>query len=235
MKKLKLLLAALSFASLVALPAVASADVNDFTITSFAADETLSRQDPQGELHIVERINVTFTDYNHGILRAIPDTYKNHSLQLHVNKISSESGAATAYTSSGSSGNTVLKIGDPSRTITGPQEYTIDYTVRNVITFYKDHDELYWDVNGDQWQQPFNRVFVSMKLPAGLDYLAQPLCYAGGYGEKGQGCKVDSGKGAFSVSTTAPLSGNQTLTYVASFDKGYFPRLSPHATYSDIV
>src|SRR5437868_863595 len=61
----------------------------DFVVTSFDADETLDRSDPQGTLRIIERINVDFRDYNHGILRAIPKTYKGHSLQLHINSISS--------------------------------------------------------------------------------------------------------------------------------------------------
>src|SRR5258708_872996 len=153
MKRFGLLLS-LFFLTLVSVPAIASADVNNFTVTAFSADETLSRQDRQGELHIVERINVAFTDYNHRILRAIPSRYKNHSLQLHVNKVSSDSGAPTQYTTYSSNGNMVVKIGDPNRTVTGAQQYAIDYTARNVINFEKDHDELYWDVNGDQWQQP---------------------------------------------------------------------------------
>ncbi len=87
MKRLKLLLIGVSFLSIVAAPGLALADANDFTVTSFVADQTLSRADNQGELHVVERINVDFTDFNHGLLRAIPNNYKGHSLQLHVNKI----------------------------------------------------------------------------------------------------------------------------------------------------
>src|SRR4030095_13738326 len=136
----------------------AHADVNDFTITDFSADYYLSNEDPQGTLHIVETIQVDFTDNNHGILRAIPKTYKEKSLRLHVNKIFSESGAPSQFTTYEDSGNEVLKIGDRDRTVTGAQSYTIDYTVQNVITFYGDHDELYWDINGDQWEQRFRTV-----------------------------------------------------------------------------
>lgn len=136
MKSAKLLLAGIGFALICLSPGLASADVNDFVITSFTAEETLTRNDPQGELHIVERINTDFHDYNHGILRAIPNRYKNHSLQLKVNSITSDSGAPVEYTTYSSNGNTVLKIGSPSKTVTGAQEYTIDYTLRNVISFY---------------------------------------------------------------------------------------------------
>jgi uncharacterized membrane protein len=199
----------------------AYADVNNFTVTSFKADETLSRADPQGELRIVERINVKFTDYNHGILRAIPDSYKHHSLQLKVNRVSSDSGAPAQYTTYGSNGNTVLKIGDPDRTITGVQEYTVDYTLRNVISFYNDHDELYWDINGDQWSQPFDKVAATLHLPPGLELARKPVCYAGGYGATARDCIV-SASGRTIKSSAGPLLPRHTLTVVAGFKSGYF-------------
>jgi uncharacterized membrane protein YgcG len=231
MNRLRLLLAGISFLSILIAPTLASADVNDFVITSFDSDQTLSSRDPQGELHIIETIDVNFHDFNHGILRAIPKTYKSHSLQLHVNKITSTSGAPTHYTTYGSNGNTVLKIGDPGRTITGQQEYTIDYTVRNVITFYKDHDELFWDVNGDQWQQPFDSVNVTLHLPSDLKLQRNIICYTGSSGSTSQDCAVGGGP-PYLVSTSKPLQPYQTLTYVAGFQKGYF---SPHKWYDFIL
>lgn len=222
MRRFKLLMTGLAVVSLLAVPAVARADVNTFTVTSFAADETLSRADPQGELRVVERINVQFTDHNHGLLRAIPNRYKKHSLQLHVNSIQSTTHAPIEYTTYGSGGNTVLKIGDPDRTVTGLQEYTIDYTLHNVISFYPDHDELYWDVNGDQWQQSFNHVTAILHIPAELGQTKPPLCYAGNYGAIKQQCSVVDAGNTIRAVTLDPLSTHQTLTYVAAFQKGYF-------------
>lgn len=221
MRKLLLAIACLGFVAVAVLPGSASADVNNFTITSFNADETISRNDPQGELHIVEDINVVFTDNNHGILRAIPDSYKHHSLQLKVNKISSASGAPTQYSTYGSNGNTVLKIGDPDQTVTGAQEYTIDYTLRNVISFYNDHDELYWDVNGDQWDQTFQSVSVQLHMPSGLIQNREPVCYAAG-SVAYQSCAIVSQGNVLTATIKEPLPPRQTLTYVSSFDKGYF-------------
>lgn len=208
--------------AVIAAPGLAHADPNDFIITSFQSDQTLSAADKQGELHIVEHLNVNFHDYNHGILRAIPSRYKGHSLQIHMNSISSQSQAPTGYTTYSSNGNTVFKVGDAARTITGAQEYTIDYTVRNVIGFYPDHDELYWDVNGDQWLQQFQNVSVTMHLPQNLKLLPPVRCYAGAFGATGTDCQVTTSSNGFSITTTRPLLASQTLTYVASFDKGYF-------------
>lgn len=208
-----------------ALVPAASADVNDFTVTRFASDQTLTNSDKQGQLHIVERINVAFTDYNHGILRAIPTSYKKHQLQVHVNRVSSDSGAPTLYTTTNENSNLVLKIGDANRTITGRQEYTIDYTVRNVISFYPDHDELYWDVNGNQWQQRFLSVSTTLHLPQGLRLsAATPQCYVGSYGSTDQHCSIAASDNARTLEAKSlrVLSPTETLTTVVGFQKGYF-------------
>jgi len=209
---------------LLAAPA-AAAQGNDFTVNSFDAKYTLTRNDAQGELHVVERIDVTFPGYNHGLLRAIPDNYKNHRLQLHVASITSDTHAPTEYSTYTQNGNTVLKIGNPHKTLTGHQEYTIDYTMRNVITFYPDHDELYWDVNGDQWPEQTSHVTLQLQLPSDL-HLSEhvPICYAGANGSISRNCVVayDQDRHRIDVQTSGALQPNQTLSLVAGFQKNYF-------------
>jgi uncharacterized membrane protein len=204
---------------------VAYADVNDFTITNFEADYTLSNDDRQGTLRIKEHLDVEFTDNNHGILRAIPESYKDHTLHLNVNEVASPSGAPAEYTTYGSSGNTVLKIGDPDRTVTGAQSYTIDYTLRNVISFYEDYDELFWDINGDQWSQPFEKVSVALHLPVGLQFDSHtPRCYTGSFGSTEQACQIryeEAGR-ILRASTTRKLLASETMSIVAGFQKGFF-------------
>ena len=226
MSKFKLLLAGIGImmANLIftgGAEAASSADV----ITSFKSDQTLSRNDPQGELHIVESITVKYIDDSHGFLRVIPAKYKTHSTQLKINSITSKTDAPTQYSSYSSNGNTVLKIGSPDVIVKGTQEYTIDYTLKNVISFYDDHVELYWDVNGDQWSQTFESVNVTLHLPAYLQQYHEPVCFAGGYGGKVKNCVVNSEEKEIRVSNINPLLANQTLTYIAGFKPGYF---TPH-------
>jgi len=222
MKRFALILASLTIAVGVLAPGIAAADVNDFTVTDFTADYYLSRDDPQGQMRVVEKISVAFTDNNHGILRAIPESYKGHSVRLHINTVSSDSGAPSQYTTYGSNGNEVLKIGDPNRTVTGDQEYTIDYTLQNVIAFYGDHDELYWNINGDQWDQPFTGVQATIHLPAGLTLWSKsPVCYTGTNGSAAQGCSIVP-SGSTITADAAELSPGETLTVVAGFNKGFF-------------
>ena len=44
-----------------------------------------------------------------------------------------------------------IKIGDPDRTITGEHTYEITYRVRGAYNAFEDHDELYWNVVGNEW------------------------------------------------------------------------------------
>src|SRR3989344_4271645 len=123
-------------------PARTYADVNDFVITNFQADYTLSADKPAGLMRVKEVIDVNFSDYNHGILRAIPASYNGHN--IHLRDISIDGWPFSTYSQNG---HVVLKIGDPNQTVTGRQKFVIHYTLQNVITFYDDHDELYWDIN----------------------------------------------------------------------------------------
>jgi uncharacterized membrane protein len=198
------------------------ADVNDFTITHFVADETLSRTDKQGSLHIKETIAVIFTDNNHGVVRALPQKYHGHSLAIHNVRVSSPSGAPSNVSKSTSNDNLLLRIGDPSRTVTGAQTYVVEYDVDNVITFYNDHDELYWDVNGDQWGQPISQVDYTLHLPSGLVPADQaPRCFAGSYGSTNSTCTVEVNGNAV-IARASQLAPYQTLTVVSGFNKGYF-------------
>lgn len=199
----------------------AHASVNDFIINDFTADYYLSRDDPQGQLHIIENIKLTFHDYNHGILRAIPSSYKGHSVKLKINNISSESGASAHFTTYSQAGNTVLKIGDPNHTITGNQSYTIDYSLQNVVSYYADHDELYWDTNGDQWQQPFEHVTANFHLPKDLN-ITDKRCYTGSFGSLEQDCTINTSGDAISFQANKQLEANENLSAVLAFPKGYF-------------
>lgn len=223
MRHLQLLTALIGiFALPILFAPIAHADVNNFVISNFSSDQTLSRSDAQGSLHIVESIDVQFIDNNHGIIRAVPDDYNGQPLHFHLNKVSSKSGAPTNVEQSFSNGNVILKIGDPNRTVTGAQNYMIDYTVENVISFYSDHDELYWDVNGDQWGQPSTAVNVTLHLPSGISLsVNQAQCFNGPYGDTQQTCSISTSPTELTASAKN-MPPAQTLTYVVGFSKGYF-------------
>ena len=191
----------------------------DMTITRFDADLTLSNTDKQGQLHIVETIDMEFLVPKHGLLRAIPEKYQGQSLELSVNKVTSPSGAPSGFELESNNDNIVLRIGDANQTITGKQTYVIDYTVSNVVRWFDGRPELYWDINGDQWPAATQAVQAVLHLPgsAGLS-----RCYTGKYGQTEAACTIENNGNNVKVATTAPLQDYETLTLVTQLPDGYF-------------
>lgn len=205
----------------IAQPRHAFADANNFTVTDFSADYYLNDNDPQGQMRVVEHIKVDFTDQNHGLLRSLPKSYSGQNLHLKVNQVSSDSGAPDGYTTYDSNGNEVLKIGDANRTITGSQEYTVDYTVSNVLKFYSATPQLFWNINGTGWSQPFDHVAATLHLPHTISVdgrVNQPTCYSGTYGSTDKSCMVtaDSATHTLKVESTQALPAYGAISLVTN-------------------
>ena len=202
------------------------ADVNDFTVNNFVADYYLDNTDKQGSMRVKEQIDVTFTDNNHGIERALPESYKKHKLDITNIKTTKPDGSSWPYTTRKSNGNLVLKIGDPNNTVTGVQTFIIEYTEQNVMTFYNDHDELYWDINGDQWKQTFLITKANFHLPSELK-IKELRCFTGAYQTATKDCTItDEGNGTVVAVANVPLQATETLTAIMSVPKGYFAPLT---------
>lgn len=211
--------------TLAALP-VHAQSTQDFSIQSFDADYYISRDSQHiSHLQVTEKIVAAFPSYdqNHGILRALPLTYQKHDIGLKVDKVVDAGGQKLSYTSDTQNGNLVLKIGDPNRYVHGLQEYDISYHMQNVTQAFNDHDELYWDVNGDQWQQPFGEVTARIHVPASLAgaLKADKRCYTGAFSSTASNCAITTTKAGsetvVTVATTRALNVDETLTYVLGF------------------
>jgi uncharacterized membrane protein YgcG len=236
MSKLRRIAAGLSGLVIVALltltPAQAHAQSTQaFTIKSFNADYYLSRDSQHiSKMSVTEKIVAEFPAYdqNHGILRAIPLTYQNHDVGLKIDKVVDPGGTKLTYTTDTDNGNMVLKIGDANRYVHGLQEYDITYHMQNVTQKFKDHDELFWDVNGDQWQQPFGRVVANIHVPADLanNLKTDKRCYTGTNGSTVSDCTIITAKGdagaLITITTTRSLAVAETLTYVLGFTPDTF-------------
>lgn len=224
MKRLALILA-LALSLGVALPGVAHADINDFTITNFTADYYLSKADPQGQLSIQEHLMVDFTDYNHGILRALPQKYNGQQQHIRIAKVQRD-GSTEPYSTYTSNGNEVLKIGDADQTVTGKHAYEIDYTVQNVIRFSSEGsnpDELIWNTNGTEWTQPFLAETTTLHIGTDINAPLGSLgCFTGVQGSHAQDCTVDGQGKTVVFKATRALSSGETMTFTADFPRGIF-------------
>lgn len=208
-------------------------NTQNFTIQSFDADYYLGKTDKNAStMRVTEKIVAEFPAYdqNHGILRAIPKTYQNHPVDLKIDSVTDADGKALKYSSNTENDNLVLKIGDADSYVHGQQHYTIAYHMQNVTATFDDHDEFYWDINGNQWSQPFGSVTARVHIPANLSSALQAnkVCYTGTYGSTSQDCQIttdkENGDSLVTVATTRPFEAEETLSVVLGFTSGTFAK-----------
>lgn len=206
-------------------------ETQDFDIISFEADYYIDRTDQRvSRLRVVETIVAQFPTYdqNHGILRVIPEKYQGHSVGLDIEAIENENNQRYAYTADSEAGNLILKIGTPNAYVHGRQTYKITYSMRDVVVLFDDHEEFYWDINGDQWKQQTDIVTARLHLYGDVARALQPRqqCYAGTYGSSDtQRCVINRSGSGDEVMITASvnsLAAGENLSLVLGFDKGTF-------------
>jgi uncharacterized membrane protein YgcG len=236
-------LVGLAACALLLIPSGVKADAQDFNFASFEADYYLTRdQSNVAEMRAVETLKAEFPadrDQNHGIVRGIPEDYQGHPLELRIQKVTYADGKPIQYETSHDSGHLVLKIGDPNAYVRGDQTYIIEYTMRGVSLPLDDHEEFFWDINGDQWRQSFGKVEARVHLPpafaGALDTKAG--CYVGAPGGRdSQKCviahtKKDDGGALVTIATATGVAvqPGQTMSVVLGFRKGTFANYSPSA------
>jgi uncharacterized membrane protein len=194
-----------------------------------------------GTINISEKIVYDFDGLEkHGIYRTIPYIKKNQEgklFQLDFKDISvrDEDGQPYHYTISRANDNLKIKIGDPERTITGVNTYIINYQVSGALTYFSDHDELYWNVTGNEWPVSIEKTTGKVYLPEKIDENQIRLdCYTGSYGSKETNCiyhfdydRDQDGKSVINFSSDKYLNIGEGLTIVVGFPKNLVAILEP--------
>ncbi|MCI0157079.1 DUF2207 domain-containing protein [Leifsonia shinshuensis] len=207
-------------------PAGAPTGVDDFTFASFDGDYRLGR-DAQGHstLTTVETLVARFptTDQNHGIRRALVEDYDGHPTDLQVVSVTDQNGSPRPYTSESSSGIRTLTIAAKDF-VHGDQTYVITYRQTNVTRYFADtgNDEFYWDTNGTEWAQPFDRVTAAVYLGPGLAAALRgdTSAYRGAQGSTDPANVERTGDG-FRFSADR-LGAGENLTFAIGFAPGTF-------------
>ena len=177
-----------------------------------------------GEMDITETINYDFEDlYRHGIYRYIPLYSKVGNLYRvlkikNINILRDE--RREKFTVSKTKEQLYFKIGDVDKTINGTHVYKISYTVENGIgSNYEDHDEIYWNITGNDWQVPIEKAVARISTDFGVDK-TNLICFEGPSGSKDKTCKVEGEK----VSSSQFLYPGYGLTVVLAYPVNTFPK-----------
>jgi uncharacterized membrane protein len=177
-----------------------------------------------GTIDVTETMETQFIGSWHGIYRTIPVEYSdphglNYTLVIEDVSATDDSGQKLKLEQNREGRYVKFKIyvpaaEDATRTI------TLHYRVLDAIRFFADHDELYWNVTGDEWQNAIELVTARIELPEGVTGL-HAIAYTGVFGSHAQDAQVEVGSNYVQIRSTRRLGYRQGLTAVVGFDKGF--------------
>lgn len=193
-------------------------------ITRFASDIQINVDSTMDVVETIE-VNSEGNEIRHGIVRSFPVVYEENGRRrrvgFDVNSVQID-GTRAEYSLSNNGGYKDIRIGSPNNWLEpGRHVFTIAYQTSKQIGFYKDHDELYWNVTGDQWTFPIEKAVCRVKLPDrnfGQD-INSAEWYIGKYGEKGNIADAKKNND-FKIWTVREMSPGEGITVVYTWKKG---------------
>jgi len=205
------------------------------TINTFNAAYTVR---PDGVLDVEERITFNFEGSWNGVYRWIPVKYRlteggQHQIYLDVVSVTDDRGNRLRHKVSREGALIRIKTWVPGaqnvvRTI------VYRYRVENGLRYFEGdeqmqwaHDELYWNVTGDEWEMPILRAQATVDLPAEATGL-RAVAYTGTRGARGDDYEQSISGSTVSFETTRRLNMREALTVVVGWDPGVVAR--PAAT-----
>ena len=204
-----------------------STNAKELRIQNFDAHVVVTRD---GLIDVTETIQVNFIGGPwHGLYRTIPIEYVtpqglNYTLFLSIKSITDANGHRLKYEAKRVRHYRKLKIFVPNAD-DSTQTISIEYTITDAIKFFEDHDELYWNVTGDEWDVPIESASAEIALPVGASNV-RTATFTGVYGSRADDAETRIAGNGVEVHTTAPLGYHAGLTVAVAFDKGLIPEPS---------
>ncbi len=205
--------------------------VNAEEIKNFDSEININKD---GSVDVRETIVYDFGDLErHGIFRTIPyiktnNEGKKFQLEFSNFSLSDENNHSYEFKKITDGGNISLKIGDPDKTITGINTYIIGYKVFGALTYFSDHDELYWNVTGNDWDIPIVSSDAFIKLPVEVKKADLKVsCFEGVSGSNENLCQYSYDRGTLHLNSARYLKSKEGLTVVIGFPINIVGRLEP--------
>jgi len=181
-----------------------------------------------GSLSVRERITVEAEGraIKRGIFRDFPTDYRDRSgalvrVPFEVTEVMRD-GRSEPYVLQRQRNGVRVRIGDPNIYLKrGRYTYEIAYRTARQLGFFDDHDELYWNVNGNGWAFPMERVAADVRLPRAVAAGELKVeAYTGRQGARGRDFGAEAFDGGARFATSRPLGRYEGLTIVVMFPKG---------------
>ncbi|KMY67173.1 hypothetical protein AAU61_13060 [Desulfocarbo indianensis] len=182
---------------------------------------------PDASLIVTETIKVQAEgrQIKRGIVREFPTVYKGRGGQTTKVGFSLrgvlKDGRSEPYHTERVSNGVKIYMGRKEALLEpGVYTYQLTYWTDRQIGYFKDYDELYWNVTGNDWRLTIEKARAVVELPAGAK-VTQQAAYTGRSGATGKDhLYAPDEKGRPAWSTTAPLPPGQGFTIAVAWPKG---------------
>ena len=188
--------------------------------------------DENGEMHVTETITVNAegNKIKRGIYRDFPTRYKDrfgnkYNVGFSITGVERDGRREDYHTSNLSNGIRIY-IGSKDRYLkSGTYTYMISYETNRQLGFFENHDELYWNVTGTDWDFPIDQATAEVFLPENIPRGALGLeGYTGSFGSRAVDYTANiTAEGSAYFETTRTLPRRHGLTIVVTWPKGYIP------------
>lgn len=193
---------------------------------------------PDASLTVTEaiRIRAEHDRVRHGIVRVFPTDYRTKDdtvVRTGFELLSATlDGRETPVLQTRVGPDIELRLGDPDKELDPNQlyEFILTYRTTGQVLFLDQHDELYWNVTGNDWEFPIDRASFALTLPGhppGRGITATAW-YTGKRGEQKQDARQLADG---SVETTTVLKPGEGMTVSLGWPKGILdPELAESPT-----
>ena len=201
--------------------------IADERILNYHSDITIYEN---AVMQVTENITVRAEGNNikRGIYRDFPTIYKDdygnkYQVDFEIKQILRDGSPEPWHTENLSNGVRIY-IGNKNVLLKrGEYTYSIIYTTSRQLGYFREHDELYWNVTGNGWIFPIDKASAKVRLPENIPRNSITMeGYTGDFGSKAQNYTArisDDGRAHFE--TTQSLASYQGLTIVVGWPKGY--------------
>ncbi|HUL35331.1 MAG TPA: DUF2207 domain-containing protein [Candidatus Eisenbacteria bacterium] len=216
----------LTLLSLSLLLASRSTPAQSERILNFHSDVTLQYD---SSLLVTETITVYAAGQRirHGIYRDFPTSYSDpfntrYTVGFQMLSATLDSSPETFRVQDQFNGKRIY-LGNPKLYVpAGRHVYAITYTTNRQLGFYKDHDELFWNVTGNGWAFPIDHSSATFHLPASLPASVVKLSgFTGPQGSREEDLTASAENGAYEFTAERPLQPREGLSALLIWPKGY--------------
>jgi len=210
--------------------AAEAVDQQSERIVSFHTD---IRIDTTGMMYLTEKIQVyaTGNQIKRGLVRRIPIYRKDifgdrKAADFKITGIFKD-GKKEDYKTKNDGSVRSIYIGNEDVILNpGLYTYEISYETKGQIGFFKDYDEIYWNVTGSEWDFNIEQASATVVFPEGASP-GNTACYTGAKGSTGKDCEfsVHTDR-SVTFRTKDELPSGTGFTIAAAFTKGIIHRPS---------